>query len=397
MKSLDAFHNATFALLLTAALSPVPASAQRGVEYGYKDRIFEQNYVLPDPLDDRTRFAAEMLLLTRPSVQSNGRMGVPARRVVEAMGGVCRLALVPVVSHEEKTPAQAELEKMAAVRVQTSQAQSPSVNTDTSDDGTCQLQMALFDIAYADPLSTDAQLAQLAAHMRRRYTKVWASTADVFDPQVAEGATRLARIASRAARFQKSGVAIPTEVAAVVLDAEADLVGTVRRLAQAEPYGTIESGLTQAENAATRTAREEQLRRAQEQAEAERQEAERRQRAPQPGNAAENSTQPDEVCRQGAICRMIEVTLFCRTPQQMAAILSQRPGPARKQVLEVFVSSGDCRQVGLGETLHWTASITAVQPKGEPMAELVPGTLADGTPGFLLKDGIIARSAGATR
>lgn len=81
----------------------------------------------------------------------------------------------------------------------------------------------------------------------------------------------------------------------------------------------------------------------------------------------------------------------------MATILSQRPGPARKQVLEVFVSSGDCPQIGLGETLNWTASVTAAHPKGEPIAELVPGTLADGTSGFLLKDGIIARDGVATR
>ncbi|MBB6306456.1 hypothetical protein [Xanthobacter tagetidis] len=32
------------------ALSPVPSAAQRSVEFGYKDRIFEQKYVLPDAL-----------------------------------------------------------------------------------------------------------------------------------------------------------------------------------------------------------------------------------------------------------------------------------------------------------------------------------------------------------
>lgn len=55
-------------------------------------------------------------------------------------------------------------------------------------------------------------------------------------------------------------------------------------------------------------------------------------------------------CRQGAVCRVIEVTLFCRTPQQMAAILSQRPGPARKQVLNTFVASGDCGWTICGPT-----------------------------------------------
>lgn len=97
------------------------------------------------------------------------------------------------------------------------------------------------------------------------------------------------------------------------------------------------------------------------------------------------------------MCQVIETTLFCRTPQQMAAILSQRPGPARKQVLTVLAASGDCRQIVQGETLQWTAPIATVQPQGEAMAELVPGTLADGTAGFLLKDGVIARTGIAAR
>lgn len=94
---------------------------------------------------------------------------------------------------------------------------------------------------------------------------------------------------------------------------------------------------------------------------------------------------------------MIALTLFCRTPQQMAAILSQRPGPARKQVLNALTASDDCRQVSAGQLLQWTAPITSIQPNGESMAELVPGSLADGTPGFMLKDGVIARSGGVAR
>lgn len=63
-----------------------------------------------------------MLVLTRPSVRSNGRMGVPGRRVVEAMGGICHLALFLDVSLEERTPAQVQLEKMAAAKARASRA-----------------------------------------------------------------------------------------------------------------------------------------------------------------------------------------------------------------------------------------------------------------------------------
>lgn len=102
-------------------------------------------------------------------------------------------------------------------------------------------------------------------------------------------------------------------------------------------------------------------------------------------------------CQQGRTCRVIEVTLFCRTPQQMTAILSQRPGPARRQMLAAFTASGDCRKVGPGATLAWTAPIAKVQPQGEAEAELVPGTLADGSAGFMLKDGVIAPTVSAAR
>ena len=105
----------------------------------------------------------------------------------------------------------------------------------------------------------------------------------------------------------------------------------------------------------------------------------------------------DGDCRPGGQCHVIALTLFCRTPQQMAAILSQRPGPARKQVLAALSASDDCRKVGTGQALHWTAPITTIRPQGEAVAELVPGSLADGTQGFMLKDGVIARSGGAPR
>lgn len=171
-----------------------------------------------------------MLVLTRPSVRSNGRMGVPARRVMEAMGGICHLALFPDVSLEERTPAQVQLEKMAAAKARASRAELVPPKTDNSDDDICQLQMALFDIAYADPLSTDAQLGKLAAHMHERYRKVWISAADVFDPQVDERATRMARFAARIARLRRSGAAIPAELGVFVSQADVDLVGTLPRL-----------------------------------------------------------------------------------------------------------------------------------------------------------------------
>ncbi|MFG1223695.1 hypothetical protein [Xanthobacter wiegelii] len=116
-----------------------------------------------------------------------------------------------------------------------------------------------------------------------------------------------------------------------------------------------------------------------------------------PASNASSSVPASDDCQQGRTCRVIKVTLFCRTPQQMAAILSQRPGPARRQMLAAFTASGDCRKVGPGATLAWTAPIAKIQPQGEAEAELVPGALADGAAGFMLKDGVIAPTASAAR
>lgn len=105
----------------------------------------------------------------------------------------------------------------------------------------------------------------------------------------------------------------------------------------------------------------------------------------------------DGDCRPGATCPVLALTLFCRTPQQVTAILSQRPGPGRKQVLNVLSASGDCRQVPAGQALQWTAPIIIVRPQGEAAAELVPGTLQDGTQGVMLKDGVVPRTRDAAR
>lgn len=105
----------------------------------------------------------------------------------------------------------------------------------------------------------------------------------------------------------------------------------------------------------------------------------------------------DGTCRPGGTCAVLSLTLFCRTPQQLLAILSPRPGPGRKQVVNVLSASGDCRQVPAGQALQWTAPMVIVHPQGEPAAELVPGTLQDGLQGFMLRDGVIARVGTAAR
>lgn len=379
---------------LISALGPAPAFAQRGVEFGYKDRIFEQNYLLPDPLDEQQAMVAAMLAMARPGAKHDGQPGLPGRRVIEAMGGACVDALYPDPYVFEKSPTQLELERLGNVKV----PGDPGMGGGKSrtDRQLCLWQMSLFDAAFADPLSTDSQLDDLARYMRKRYEAAWVSAADIADPKIMEGARRATIIAIRMSRLKHFGIEIAAEAEISAKSRQVGMLDAFRWLAQEEPYATFERQLTALE--------ENQLRAARGGARAERvtsrtEDDQPRTSAPQ-APAEAPKPYPSEVagtCASGRICRVLELTLFCRTPQQMAAILSQPPGPARKQLLGVMSSSGDCRQVAQGEAFTWTSAITSVQPKGEPAAELVPGTLADGTAGFLLKDGVIARTASANR
>lgn len=276
MKRSATFHNGTLAVLALAALLPVPASAQRSVEFGYKDRIFEQKYVLPEAVN-----AVQLELISGASflqaLQSGGSPDKLDPTLLAAGGGTCAAFFVSAQAEPTPTEAQAAIQKLGKRR--DSGGWDEVSRSPVTEDKKCVAQLMLFRAAYADSLSTEGQLTQLSS------------------------ATERAQLDRRLQEL--NGTAEPSH------------------------GGT-----------------------------------------PTTGQVARNDVQPDsgeEGCRVGGLCRVIETTLFCRTPQQMAAILSQRPGPARKKVLTVLAASGDCRQVAQGETLHWTASIATVQPQGEPM------------------------------
>ena len=493
MKLLANFHNATFAAVILAALGPPPALAQRGVEFGYKDRIFEQKYLLPDGLN---AFEVQNYLLMSGlrAMATTGGSGFDSR-VLEAAGGTCANLFINSQPLPDRTPAQTSIDRMPRSR----EPQSPEelARRPASNDELCSAQMRLFQIAFTDSMSMDHQLAGLAKSMRTRFAGEWVSPSEIADPKVQHAAAILRSIVDKLSRLEEHDIEVPTEVSGGTFVEAAGAVPSARRLllaAKADPAGfdrydarlsTAEEGAGAAlteqaarKEAEEKRAREERLRaeeaareterRQQEEQEArrraerdradeierlehqrteldrtvhfyrtrlkfedkgsdgvrlrgllnaaltERAEVERRlmkakgitteqppQQTPQASASPPPSPQPEPVagedCQQGHVCRVIEVTLFCRTPQQMATILSQRPGPARRQMLAAFTASGDCRKVGPGATLAWTAPIAKVQPQGEAEAELVPGTLADGSAGFMLKDGVIAPTVSAAR
>jgi hypothetical protein len=102
-----------------------------------------------------------------------------------------------------------------------------------------------------------------------------------------------------------------------------------------------------------------------------------------------SATQPgEERCVEGGRCIIVERTVFCRTPQQLTTLLSERPGPARRRVRDVLTDAGECAVLDVGEALSWTGPRLAIQPKGEAAAMLLPAQLADGRAGFVLSGGV---------
>lgn len=462
-----------------------PALAQRRVEFGYKDRIFEQKYVLGDQISESEQPAAMLAVHLRLMPNPDGGPpSLPAPRVIEAMGGVCRMFLVAGAGRNDLTPSQRELDAAPAVQGSASQAQ--ATKGLEGEDMSCIVQMVLYEEAYADSLSTDAQLSRLARDMRRRFRNVVISVAEATDPTALEGIRHGTSVRIRLGRLERAGVDIPASLReAVKGQGEQDFTASARQWARPERYEPIERQLTALEDDAARSLREARARQeqeqaaqqaaemAREQAEVARKEAEQARRraeerrndridlfqgliakedknleqqyaiarisgdrppysrdrqaaidriqarrsqlqaqlrelqgvgADQPAPVQVVTAAPAVVtqpsagpCRIGALCPVIELTLFCRTPQQLAAVLSQPPGRARKQVLVTLTASGDCRQVRTGETLTWTAPVTLIRPQGEEPAELVPGTLADGTPGFMLEDGVLPRTDALAR
>lgn len=114
MKALNKFHNASFATLLLAALAPAPASAQRNVEFGYKDRIFEQKYLVPDGLNS---FDVQNYLLMSGlrAMATTGGSGFDGR-VLEAAGGTCAALFISSQSLADRTPAEAAIDQMPQSR-----------------------------------------------------------------------------------------------------------------------------------------------------------------------------------------------------------------------------------------------------------------------------------------
>ena len=74
-------------------------------------------------------------------------------------------------------------------------------------------------------------------------------------------------------------------------------------------------------------------------------------------------------------------------------------GTACRQALDLLTATEDCQQASVGDTLRWTEALMRIAPPpgGGGSPDLVPGTLAEGSAGFMLKDGTLAHPGAAAR
>lgn len=182
--------------------------AQGRDEYGYKDRIFIENFYVPDDIDQE--HASPIWRLALPFIVNfDWPQRVFSRRFIEATGGICDTALLLKFTS-----------KSGPVSIFVSSDQSyidampkaPDVQLMTPNfSDLCMLQSVLFRKAYDDGLSTDRQLSALAEATRRRFATQWVSPSDAERPGLETGALRLSDIYRRIDRLRRIGVTLPPE------------------------------------------------------------------------------------------------------------------------------------------------------------------------------------------
>ena len=199
--------------VLSYLSAPAPALAQRGGEFGYKDRIFEQNFLLPDHMN---ALQAEQINVTLTLPRATG-LGLFDSRLIRAAGGICIRAWFMSLPEPDLTaPVHATLARMPPAKGDGDAAPDDPgtlINQPATQDDMCVAQFLLFEKAWHAPASMEQQLAGLAKDMRTRFATDWLSDRDAIDPDMIMAGTRLKAIFIRTLRLQRLGLDVmPDEV-----------------------------------------------------------------------------------------------------------------------------------------------------------------------------------------
>lgn len=236
----------TLALCGGLGLLALPHSAE--AEYGYKDRIFEQKYVLPEKPSDNElvllRLSLIMIGITPEQID-----GFFSAELAQAMGGLCDWAALQkkAVSRPPPSPAQDLIAQAPEPLSKLDAKPRPPEVTDTE---LCLAQTVLFKKAYGDSLSTDRQLNDLAAATRRRFAANWIPQAELQRTDVQTAAQRLWNILWRTKRLAGVGIAVPAAGGGALEDSP--IKDALKQLMGDEPYATIDRRLTEIEEETAR-------------------------------------------------------------------------------------------------------------------------------------------------
>ncbi|MEP9380570.1 hypothetical protein ABLE91_28020 [Aquabacter sp. CN5-332] len=230
------------AVLLNIALI-APAGAQVAYEFGYKDRVFDQNYVLPDELR-QSQITAIGNAVSLVGLVNQALADAPSNPTVKKiLNGQCGELLVlnaPLPSGA-MTDAQRAIEQFPNVTVARSEA-------DDLVKVPCGLQVRAFYAAFVDAASQEYQLRRLADHIRRTFADDWFTSAQIADPAIQGGVQRLAGLLARADRLTRKGMALPEDIRTPLK--EGTFKARIQSLADDAAYGALDAKLTALEQRA---------------------------------------------------------------------------------------------------------------------------------------------------
>ena len=232
------FLPAAFAVCI-AMTSTLPANAQSSFEFGYKDRLFQQEYVLPDemPQSEVKQYAQAMITLGLLNPEF-AKIGGDQAAIRKRLGGECGQRFLRGLAPTNLTMAQQRIEAMPAPQ----QTENYVIRTP------CDLQVLVYLAATMDAASTSRQLEGLRISIQERYQDDWVMAAQATDPVFIQSARKLAALWSRANRLTSKGVLAAGKISG---ELEAGpLTARVAKFSDAATYATIDAQLAALEQQA---------------------------------------------------------------------------------------------------------------------------------------------------
>ncbi len=98
------------------------------------------------------------------------------------------------------------------------------------------------------------------------------------------------------------------------------------------------------------------------------------------------------TCEIDQTCRVVEKTVFCKSFNDLKAVLEKPVGAERRKLLTTLKARGSCSLLEVDTSLTTSGSSRQVTPADEPPVELVLGSLAGGERGFVLKSALASLS-----